>query len=429
MIPAMNNKFKDIKTFVRKLVDRGLFHVFGSSVINKIIGFLSNAILVRIVSRENYGVYTYALTIFGFIILLNGFGMPSALLQVCSEKHDDYDYQCALTSYATKTGIKSSCAVGILIAIVASFINLPVAGSNRLLLIMALFPIPMLILELEKVYFRTALDNRRFAHLNLLETLLSLIFSVLGAIIANVLGLTVGRVIAVIGAGIFGIKLFGYKFHIQQENLSKAEKGSFIRLSFVSMLNIGLAEALNQFSIVVMGSVLGDGSAIASYRVASIIPTALLFIPGSLMTFVYPYFARNRFNGKWTRKYYKLIMLGVFATHFFITVVGWIIAPFLVPLVFGDQYIDAIIPFRILMVSFLIQSTIRMIPGNLLVTQRKLRFNLLVSVLATVINLGANIMLIKAYASIGAAYAQLLTMSITGLINTIYYTLLIKKIP
>ena len=122
-------------------------------------------------------------------------------------------------------------------------------------------------------------------------------------------------------------------------------------------------------------------------------------------------------------------MLGVFATHFFITVVGWIIAPFLVPLVFGDQYIDAIIPFRILMVSFLIQSTIRMIPGNLLVTQRKLRFNLLVSVLATVINLGANIMLIKAYASIGAAYAQLLTMSITGLINTIYYTLLIKKIP
>lgn len=418
-----------INSLFIKLVEKGMLHVFGSSVVNKIIGFLSSALLVRIVSRDSYGIYTYALTIFGFLILFNGFGMPSALLQVCSEKRTDFDYQSSVSSYATRAGLLTSCILSAIIVLVASFVELPVRGSERVLLIMALLPVPMLLLELERVHFRTSLDNRRFAYLNMIESSFSLIFGVLGAVVAAILGLTIGRIIAVSLTVGVGVKLFGYHPDVQRITLSRAEKEDFLKLSFISMLNIGLAEAMNQLSILVMGSILGDGSTIASYRVASIIPTALLFIPGSLMMFAYPYFAMHRHNGKWTRKHYKLIMFGVCITHAFIATVGVVVAPVIVPLVFGKQYVDAVAVFRILMISFFVQSTIRMIPGNLLVTQRKLKFNLVVSVFATGIMLGANLILIRNYASIGAAYAQLLTMTITGIVNTIYYTVLIGKIP
>ena len=62
----MNNKFKDIKTFVRKLVDRGLFHVFGSSVINKIIAFYLTQYLSGLFHEKTMGLYLCA----NYLVLL-----------------------------------------------------------------------------------------------------------------------------------------------------------------------------------------------------------------------------------------------------------------------------------------------------------------------------------------------------------------------
>ena len=146
------------------------------------------------------------------------------------------------------------------------------------------------------------------------------------------------------------------------------------------------------------------------------------------MVFAYPYFAMNRHNRGWTRVNYRRIMLAVSITHIFIAALGFILAPWIIETIFGNQYSDAVLPFRILLVSFVVQSTIRMIPGNLLVTQRKLRFNLYVSVFATAITLISNIILVREYASVGAAYAQLITMFLTGLINVYYYGRIIRRI-
>lgn len=55
-----------IKTLVSKLRASGFFHVFGSTVINKIVVFASGLILVRILSKADYGVYTYANNIYSF---------------------------------------------------------------------------------------------------------------------------------------------------------------------------------------------------------------------------------------------------------------------------------------------------------------------------------------------------------------------------
>lgn len=50
-----------------KLFKTGFFHIFGSSVINKIVTFASGIILVRILSKEEYGVYTYAENLLSFL--------------------------------------------------------------------------------------------------------------------------------------------------------------------------------------------------------------------------------------------------------------------------------------------------------------------------------------------------------------------------
>ena len=65
----MNKLVKSIGKKAESLKTTGFFHIFGSSVINKIIAFLSNIIIVRIISKAQFGEYSYALNIVSFVLL------------------------------------------------------------------------------------------------------------------------------------------------------------------------------------------------------------------------------------------------------------------------------------------------------------------------------------------------------------------------
>lgn len=44
---------------IKNLAQRGLMHMFGANVFNKIISFSGTILLVRILSKGEYGVYAY----------------------------------------------------------------------------------------------------------------------------------------------------------------------------------------------------------------------------------------------------------------------------------------------------------------------------------------------------------------------------------
>ena len=87
----------------------GFFHIFGSNVINKIIGFLSSIILVRLLTKAEYGIFTYSWNIYSILILAIGLGMESAVLQICSEKTGDDEFCKKATSYGAKIGFGFNC--------------------------------------------------------------------------------------------------------------------------------------------------------------------------------------------------------------------------------------------------------------------------------------------------------------------------------
>ena len=111
-----------------------------------------------------------------------------------------------------------------------------------------------------------------------------------------------------------------------------------------------------------------------------------------------------------------------------ITVALYILAPFLINLLFGRPYIDAVSPFRILVVSYFFAGTFRTISGNLLVTQRKLKFNTFVAVFSSAMNTVMNVFFINKWQSNGAAAATLTTAIMTGILNTTYLLRTFNKI-
>ena len=117
---------------------------------------------------------------------------------------------------------------------------------------------------------------------------------------------------------------------------------------------------------------------------------------------------------------YKKVVLGLGGLNLVISTMLFFAAPLVIRLVYGEQYLDAVPVFRILAVNYFFSGTFRLLSGNLLVTQRKLKFNLIVAIISSSINVVADYFFIRTWGSIGAAWATVLVVIVSGAMSTVY---------
>ena len=360
-------------------------------------------------------------------MMLNGFGMSSAVLQVCSEKCDG-EARLRVYEYGLGFGAKVNIALGGLVILIALLVPLKIEGANRYLALMCLMPLLSFIPDLQKTYLRAELRNAEYAYANTFSTAAIFVLSVILTLLVQASGLIFAQYIAFVVTAVLLRKRFGVPLGTKSE-ISAEDRRSLVGIGGISMVNNGLSSLMYHLDIFVLGLVIANENVIAAYKVATTIPTALEFIPTSVVIYVYPYFSRNRDDRPWLLSNFKKLVVALGSVNLLIAAGLYILAPFLISLIFGKQYIDAVSPFRILVVSYFFAGTFRIISGNLLITQRKLKFNTFVAVLSSAMNTVMNVFFINAWQSNGAAAATLATAVVTGILDTVYLLRTFNKIP
>lgn len=411
-----------------KLKSTGFFHVFGSSVINKVVSFAGGIILVRIISKADYGVYTFANSIYGFFYILTGLGMSSAVLQLCSES-GDARRRMDVYSYGGRFGFKVNVILSLAILATAAFIKLPIEGANAMLAAFSFLPIFSFEMDIRSTWLRVELKNREYSYANSFSALMTVFFSVAFSLFLGAYGLIVSAYLSAIVTIIFVSWQLKVPRSIPNYSVDRESKRAMLGLGTISMLNNGLSSLMYLLDIFVIGLFIPDETVIASYKVATTIPSALQFIPAAIVTYSYPYFARHKNDKTWTVGKYKLLTFCSGVLNFSIAAVLILLSGALVPLVFGEQYTDAVPCFVILCLSFAFSGTFRVIAGNLLATQRRVKYNLFVAVFSSAFNTAANVILVLRWGSIGASVATLLTAILTSIFNTVYLIYVYKKLP
>lgn len=412
---------------VKKLLKNGFLHVFGSSVLNKIISFLSSVVLVRILTKSEYGVFTYAWNIYSIVLLFNGMGMESAILQLCSERSGDESYAQRVCNYGTRFGVLFNVLLTVVMLGIALFAPLTIEKSRSLLALLCLLPMIQLLFNLSTSYLRSQKRNQDFSVLSTVNTALVFFVSVGAALAFREKGMVFGYYIAyacsaLIGAFKMRIRLFG-----RTESLEHQDKKALLSIGAVSMCNNGLSQLLYLLGVFILGIVVADETVLASYKTATLIPTALNFIPSALVIYLYPYFAERRNDGAWCLKKYKQVVLGLGTMNALISLVLIVCAPLIVKMMFGEQYLDCVPAFRVLSLNYFLSGTFQILAGNLLVTQRKLKYNLMVAIFSGTINIAANLLLIPHLGSIGAAFASVCVVVVASAMNTTYLIYTFKK--
>jgi len=423
------NYAQKLKFIWEKAVSTGFGHIFGANTINQVFAFASNFILIRVLSKGEYGIYSYAFNIYSFFALAIGFGMESACMQVCSEKMKASEDADRNMRFGILFGSGFNLILGVLIVLGAMFIPLPLAGVRKVLWLFALMPLVTSLFNLAQTYFRYHLMNAEYSKCSVLNTGLILIGSVAGAVFFQTPGLIIFREAAMLLTVFLAVWIYRFplKRILTAARISVKEKIDMLKLAAISMLNIATGQLLYLIDVFLIGVLISDELIVASYKTATIVPNALLFIPTALVVYIYPYFAQNQDDKGWVRQKYFLVLkyFGIF--NLMISLMLIILAPLIIRILFGAQYLDAVAAFRILSLSYFFSATFRKTTGNLLVTQRKLHVNFWIGVMEGVLNIVSNWFLIQYMGAVGAAVTTLVICIVSSAVSVGYFITYLSK--
>lgn len=429
----MTESIRKIKIIVNRLKTAGFTNVFGASVINKVLLLVTNMLIVRIVTKADYGYYSFAFNIISIIVIVSDIGTRGTRLQYCCETEDRVERK-AITLFLLKVGTISNIAFVIATFLYATFCPLSIPQAKTPLQLLSFFFLFQFFYDQACYRYRIEKDNRRFALLTNINTIAYFAFSCVGAYFLGIPGLALGRYLAfLIPIIVCLIFINGERSNnlIEAEKsfvLSSEKKKSMIKYGLLIMITNCVSSVLHYFDTLLVGIVIADELVLADYKVAVTIPNALNFIPAACITFIYPYFVKHKDDYAWLKKNTRRVQLGLAIPSILIAVGGSIFAPLIMRLVFGAQYESAASIFVVLMITYVFTALFRTVYGNILAMMHKVKANFILSSAECAINIVLDVVLIKRYGSIGAAYATLVITVLSSLLSGFYYRHCLKQL-
>lgn len=403
------------------LVRNGFFHIFSANVINKIIQFGISVIIVRVITKEAFGMWSYANNILSFFLLVEGLGVVPGLLQFASSSKTKEE-KLSYLKYALLVGILFNLGLAIVILLFTTFFQLPVRGSTEILRYLFLIPLVHVFFNIFQIFLRSDLRNKQFSLVTVINTLTFFFGVLIGGYLFGILGIVWGRYLSYIISSFIALRFVKdyYKTFVNVKIPNKEQRQDFLKFSIVSMLTNTISQMLYLLDTFLIGIIIQSGTVVASYKTATLIPFALNFIPSSVMTFAYPYFAKHKDDKNLVKNYFLKLQKYLLLLNLVISILLIVFAPFVIRLIFGAEYLDSVLPFRILSFGYLIAGTFRIPAGNIIASLKKVKVNFYNSIISGGANIVLDIILIKNYGSVGAAVATVAVFVISSFVSNIY---------
>ncbi len=414
---------------INKLRRTGFFSIFISNVLAKVIVFLGGIVLVRILTQNDYGIYSYAINAFNMLFILNDFGATNAALQNITEQKDNRKKQQAILKYSIKMGIIGSLISGGLILSSPLFYPYEIEEAKYLTPLLCLVPILSVVMSLFTILLRANFENKKYAILNFVQTIASYAFLIPMSYLWGIKGAILSRYFYIILTIILGIFLTR-RLRIKTEKnnqLTKDEKKSFNKYALTAQISNTIGSLLIYIDTFMIGLLIATPESVAIYKVASTIPVALAFLPNCVMIYVIPYFVVHNKEQKWLKdKFLKLIKYGIIGYGLFslVLIVG---SKFIINTFYTEEYSEAILPFIILTIGFFFSSTFKIPMNNILAAMRKLKFKVIINASSAILNIILNVSFINQFGITGAAITTTLIDIFSSILGVWYTNKTLKK--
>lgn len=415
--------FKKLKS----LAQEGFFHILIGNTLTKMIAFFSSIILVRFVDKGSYTYLTSADNMYSYIVQLYGLGLPSALLLSCSSSNEQNKNK-SYFNFALKYGIIIQLILSGVVVIYASFVQLPFPEIKHYVYLLIFYPLLNQLNDTYQVYFRANLLNKEYAFSSFLQTLVLFLGNVVFLRLLGTTGNVLARYIALLVTFLY---LFLQARHLSQNQkevvpLSKEDIKLFVEQAFAFLIANYFSGIMPQNEMSLVNRLIGDEVLTANYKVAVAIPSQIIFVTSSLMIFYFPKFAQMKNPNEIKEKSIKLA-IGTFVLVGVISLVGFFLSPYIINIVYGDKYNDAIELSAAFWIANGLNAGFRMVPGNIIPAIGEFRYNAIISVVTCGVHFVLEYLLIKQYGISGVAVGSALLYLISGIVFWIYLLRTLKR--
>lgn len=414
---------------IRNLIKRHLSTELNISVsanlFSYLVAFCASIIYVHLLGKTDFGLYTFAFNIVTLFLLLNGFGAASGVLQYVSHSTNRAAQEEYLR-FAFQSGSLFNFAIGGVIILYAVLIPLPIPAAKPLLIAMALVPSGRLYLDVVQAYMRASGQNRLQAKFAISNNCILLLCNILGIMCFGLYGLVYFTYIA------YGLMLVYASWRYQLPPLFKWQRlqyvnvAKFISFSFFTTLTNACSGLLFVLDLVIISYVVKSPQLIASYKVATLIPFAINFIPGLVANFYYPQFVRQ--SPAKVRQLARYLSLRMLIFSALISLILVLLAKPLILGLFGANYHDSIRPFQIISAGYWLNASFRTLNGNILAALGKAKLSFYQTVLTLLINLGVTYFMVIHYSINGAAMAIVIIYAFSSLFNYLILKLVLARL-
>jgi len=405
--------------------ESGTLHILISSFISQLSAFFLSFFVVRFLTQEEYGIVSFVQAFINFFLPLSGLGLNYSLLRFGANV-ENADRKKNLLMICVKYGVIFSIILYGLVCLLAVILNFAILDNNAIFYVLALLIFTSYLKDISQSFLRLNKNNREYAYSNALYSILLVTFSIFASYYWSIWGFTVAKVIVPLIVFVIialrSIKSFNLLARADKENLRQyISYGVFIGLGSVA------SQVLFQIDQVILGLLSSDPVIVAGYKVATLIPFAVLFIPSSFMTADFVMIAEKSEDKQFLISYRRNITIMLF----FISAVGLLISILfskqILGLFYGQQYADSYKIMNILMFGNIAAFSLRTPSGNILAAVGKSKWNAILAYSTLGVNVALNFIFIRLYGAYGAAISTTIIIWVTSLIGYYLLNVYIKK--
>lgn len=385
-----------------------ILHVFTASVLNKIISMLSSMVLTRMLVQNQYGVLSYAGNVYSYAALFSGFGLAVGAMQFGTENRGRPE-ESSFYRYCAKAGTLANFMIIAFLFMLFLHRELPIAQAKKYIYLY----LPLLIIAyLNQTLLLILRSQKRFKTYARLLTVQT-IFTAVGTCIGAIWGLN-GVFAAKYVTSLAALLTIGWLMRetlreiIHGGKLDSRQKKELWRYSILNNISSTLNRFLFLIDLSMVAALMASAEAIAVYKVATLIPNALSFIPQSVVICVVPDIIAHNKNSTWLKDTFRKTFSGMLLFNLFISLCLILGAPWIIQIVAGKQYLAAVAPFRILVAGYCVAGTFRSLSVNFLAALKAVKGNAICSLITCVTDVVLNFLLIPRFGMLGAACATFL---------------------
>lgn len=357
--------------FITGFVKRGGFSVLFSTALVKLSSALLSIVVVQLLTKDDFGILSYVLSLYAIAIVVVGFGGNYSLLRFGSIT-DSIIVRKSYYEYTQYQGLKYTIFVALFVCIYSFFLPETMRSAQPIILLMSLGFFSFYALETMRSYFRIINLNRVYSKINVCNAFILLLLTILLTLLFQ----NYGYIIALISAPLITFILFKnkipqIKFDYKPEISKRKYWGYGIHTSVSAIAN----QIIFSVAPLLLGILNEPEHNIATFRVATIIPFNLLTLPGILMISDFSYLSRNYRNKACLKNYYLNYLKIVLPVSFFVFLLLIIFATSIVKLLFGKQYLDCVYMYLVFMISTFVTYIFRNPLGNILLAVGMAKWN------------------------------------------------------